>query len=287
MFVDDLGDAGELRSAPVVEPPYPDGVNVEFVVRRGDRHVAMRVHERGVGETRSCGTGACAVMAASAQRDGIEGPSSYVVDVPGGRLTVTARADGHVELTGPAVLGRARPGGPVTTEPPVSTSAAVEALRSHGQQDAANRLLEQAAAALDDADLDEARALVQQAKALGRDEHEGVEVCSMTAHMALFTLVSEVAEDGEPLLWLEAAEAVLPRLSRTARAELVDSLLITGSESVELEAEEARLLGRLVHGADRLTSVFDGRVLDVDEVLEVLTVINAYEDAVDAIEGAS
>ena len=109
----------------------------------------------------------------------------------------------------------------------------------------------------------------------------------MTAHMALFTLVSEVAEDGEPLLWLEAAEAVLPRLSRTARAELVDSLLITGSESVELEPEEARLLGRLVHGADRLTSVFDGRVLDVDEVLDVLTVINAYEDAVDAIEGAS
>ena len=104
VFVDDLGDAGELRSAPVVEPPYPDGVNVEFVVRRGDRHVAMRVHERGVGETRSCGTGACAVMAASAQRDGIEGPSSYVVDVPGGRLTVTARDDGHVELTGPAVL---------------------------------------------------------------------------------------------------------------------------------------------------------------------------------------
>jgi len=175
----------------------------------------------------------------------------------------------------------------VTAEPPVSTAAAVEALRSHGQQDAANRLLEQAAAALDADDLDEASALVERAKALGRDEHEGVEVCSMSAHMALFTLVSEVAEDGEPLLWLEAAEAVLPTLSRTARAELVDSLLITGSESVELEPDEARLLGRLVHGAERLTSVFDGRVLDVDEVLDVLTVINAYEDAVDAIEGES
>ena len=45
---------------------YPDGVNVEFVVRRGERHVAMRVHERGSGETRSCGTGACAVMVAAA-----------------------------------------------------------------------------------------------------------------------------------------------------------------------------------------------------------------------------
>ncbi len=48
---------------------YPDGVNVEFVVRRGDRHVAMRVHERGSGETRSCGTGACAVMVAAAVAD--------------------------------------------------------------------------------------------------------------------------------------------------------------------------------------------------------------------------
>jgi diaminopimelate epimerase len=104
VFVDDLGDAGDLTAPPQVEPPYPDGVNVEFVVRRGERHVAMRVHERGVGETRSCGTGACAVMAASAQRDGVAGASSYVVDVPGGRLTVTAREDGHVELTGPAVL---------------------------------------------------------------------------------------------------------------------------------------------------------------------------------------
>ena len=55
-----------------IEPPahddaiYPEGVNVEFVVRRGERHVAMRVHERGSGETRSCGTGACAVMVATA-----------------------------------------------------------------------------------------------------------------------------------------------------------------------------------------------------------------------------
>ena len=45
---------------------------MEFVVRRGARHVAMRVHERGSGETRSCGTGACAVMVASAVADGLE-----------------------------------------------------------------------------------------------------------------------------------------------------------------------------------------------------------------------
>ena len=103
-FVDDLGDAGDLHTAPEVDPGFHNGVNVEFVVPRGDRHVAMRVHERGVGETRSCGTGACAAMVAAARRDGATAPVSYAVDVPGGRLTVTERADGHVELTGPAVL---------------------------------------------------------------------------------------------------------------------------------------------------------------------------------------
>jgi hypothetical protein len=182
----------------------------------------------------------------------------------------------------------------VTAEPPVSTAAAIEALRrqsnlalaevSQGQQNAASTLLEKAAAALDAGDVDRAKALVTRAKALGRDEHEGVEVCSMAAHMALFTLVSDVAEDGEPLLWLEAAEAVLPTLTGSARAELLDSLLITGGETIELEPVEARLLRRLVRGAERLTSVFDGRVLDVDEVLAVLTAIAAYEDAVDVLE---
>jgi len=103
-FVDDLTDAGDLRDVPVTEPRFDDGVNVEFVAERGDRHIAMRVHERGVGETRSCGTGACAAMVAAAHRAGVAGPTSYVVDVPGGRLTVARRADGNVELTGPAVL---------------------------------------------------------------------------------------------------------------------------------------------------------------------------------------
>jgi diaminopimelate epimerase len=46
-FVDDLADAGPLLDAPARRGVYPDGVNVEFVVRRGERHVAMRVHERG------------------------------------------------------------------------------------------------------------------------------------------------------------------------------------------------------------------------------------------------
>jgi diaminopimelate epimerase len=104
-FVDDLADAGPLLEAPEHDPgEYPEGVNVEFVVPRGDRHLAMRVHERGSGETRSCGTGACAVMVAAALADGAEPGTTYQVDVPGGRLEVTWTEEGRVELTGPAVI---------------------------------------------------------------------------------------------------------------------------------------------------------------------------------------
>lgn len=110
-FVDDLDHAGNLYTAPPVSPAsaYPDGVNVEFVVGRGPRHVAMRVHERGSGETRSCGTGACAVAVAAARRDGIDPavtgePVTYTVDLPGGRLVITERPDSEIEMTGPAVI---------------------------------------------------------------------------------------------------------------------------------------------------------------------------------------
>ncbi|MFF1685591.1 MULTISPECIES: diaminopimelate epimerase [unclassified Streptomyces] len=110
-FVDDLAQAGTLFAAPPFTPAaaYPHGVNVEFVVDRGPRHVAMRVHERGVGETRSCGTGACAVAVAAARRDGLDpaatgSPVTYTVDLPGGRLVITERADGEIEMTGPAVI---------------------------------------------------------------------------------------------------------------------------------------------------------------------------------------
>jgi diaminopimelate epimerase len=110
-FVEDLDHAGHLHTPPPFSPPsaYPDGVNVEFVVDRGLHHVALRVHERGSGETRSCGTGACAVAVAAARRDGADPavtgtPATYTVDVPGGRLVITERPDGEIEMTGPAVI---------------------------------------------------------------------------------------------------------------------------------------------------------------------------------------
>jgi diaminopimelate epimerase len=103
VFVEDLAEAGDLREPPLVTPAeaYPDGVNVEFVVRIGPGHLALRVHERGSGETRSCGTGICAA-AVAAGRDGA--PNGYVVDVPGGRLQISETDTGSVLMTGPAVL---------------------------------------------------------------------------------------------------------------------------------------------------------------------------------------
>jgi diaminopimelate epimerase len=77
-------------------------VNIEFVTPPRDDEVRMRVHERGVGETRSCGTGTVAVAAAvlaGAGRDSGE----LGVSVPGGRVSVSLDA-GAAILTGPAVV---------------------------------------------------------------------------------------------------------------------------------------------------------------------------------------
>jgi diaminopimelate epimerase len=94
----------DLTAPPRVDPPLPDGQNVEFVTRRDRRRLGMRVHERGSGETRSCGTGICAAVVATATADGSGADGQpWRVDVPGGTCTVTWTRDG-IELTGPAVI---------------------------------------------------------------------------------------------------------------------------------------------------------------------------------------
>lgn len=108
-FVDDPAVL-DLTKAPVWEPgeAFPAGVNCEFVRIVGDRHVEMRVFERGVGETLSCGTGTVAVAAATAEREGVvERPVTYRVDVLGGTVEVELTdGDGADQafLTGPAVI---------------------------------------------------------------------------------------------------------------------------------------------------------------------------------------
>ena len=106
VFVTSLGAAGPLDRPPEVSPEhlFPEGVNVEFVQALAPGHVAMRVHERGVGETSSCGTGACAVAWVTRRRAGDSAPAGPIrVDVPGGTLHVSEGPEG-LELIGPAVI---------------------------------------------------------------------------------------------------------------------------------------------------------------------------------------
>ena len=97
-------DSLDLTRAPEFDAGlFPEGVNVEVInVLEPAAHIRLRVYERGVGETRSCGTGACAAAYAALVTEGAS-EGTVQVDVPGGRLSVQVTAATTV-LTGPAVL---------------------------------------------------------------------------------------------------------------------------------------------------------------------------------------
>ncbi|GIU90002.1 MAG: diaminopimelate epimerase [Acidimicrobiia bacterium] len=101
VFVDDPADVPVALHGPCMEHDrrFPRRTNVEFVNVVAPDRVTMRVWERGVGETLSCGTGACAA-AAVAHRRGLV-PAHVRVDVPGGTLSVTLGPT--VRLGGPVV----------------------------------------------------------------------------------------------------------------------------------------------------------------------------------------
>jgi diaminopimelate epimerase len=105
-FIENLEEL-PLHTAPHWDPPeeYPQGVNLEFVRQVASQHIAMRVFERGVGETRSCGTGTVAAAAAARvhDQDQTSLPVTYQVDIPGGTVAVEL-TDDEAYLTGPAVL---------------------------------------------------------------------------------------------------------------------------------------------------------------------------------------
>lgn len=94
----------DLTHAPVWTPAerFPNGVNVEFVRACAPGEVRMRVFERGVGETDSCGTGTVAVASAAAHAQG-QADGTWTVNVPGGQVEVELRG-GEAWLTGPAVI---------------------------------------------------------------------------------------------------------------------------------------------------------------------------------------
>jgi diaminopimelate epimerase len=119
-----LDDLAQLRDArldrePDLDPLPAEGANVELVVRTGGPggtdaaggtgRISLRVHERGSGETRSCGTGVAAAALATRALAGPTAPRNWIVDVPGGRLEVRISGDDPLEgegvlLVGPAVL---------------------------------------------------------------------------------------------------------------------------------------------------------------------------------------
>lgn len=102
-------DALDLTARPQLHPEPADGANIEFVVPAdplvtgGVGSVRMRVFERGVGETMSCGTGVAATAIAVREWAGSSAPDVWAVDVPGGTLGVRM-VDGRVFLSGPATL---------------------------------------------------------------------------------------------------------------------------------------------------------------------------------------
>ena len=106
VFVDSLEDVGSLAVAPAVSPAssYPEGVNVEFVEILPNFEAKMRVHERGSGETRSCGTGTCAVALAATLKTNGKLPSRWTIYPPGGRLIVDIDGHSNATLIGPAVI---------------------------------------------------------------------------------------------------------------------------------------------------------------------------------------
>jgi diaminopimelate epimerase len=109
---DELAEA-DLAFVPQLDPEPAEGANVELVVPAdplvvdGVGHITMRVHERGSGETLSCGTGAAAAALATRHWAGAAAPHQWRVQLPGGALGVRMfpTEDGeHVGLSGPAEL---------------------------------------------------------------------------------------------------------------------------------------------------------------------------------------
>ncbi len=91
------------RIGPALEnhPAFPRRTNVGFMEIIDPGHIRLRVHERGTGETRACGTGACAAVAVGRKHGKLD--DSVMVELPGGELQVNWAGPGEsIWLTGPA-----------------------------------------------------------------------------------------------------------------------------------------------------------------------------------------
>jgi len=105
LFVNNVADAAvaSLGPALVGHPVFPEGANVGFCQVVDPGFVRLRVYERGVGETRACGTGACAAVVAAQLRGAVG--QRVKVSLPGGKVRIAWQGMGTpVRMTGPATL---------------------------------------------------------------------------------------------------------------------------------------------------------------------------------------
>ena len=103
MLVDDIESAAVATLGPAIEshPLFPQRVNAGFMQVINRREIKLRVYERGAGETKACGTGACAAVVSGQLRGLLD--QQVNVTLPGGSLTIEWRGEGHpVMMTGPA-----------------------------------------------------------------------------------------------------------------------------------------------------------------------------------------
>lgn len=101
--VEDIAQADVASLGPAIESHerFPERVNVGFMQIVDRQHIRLRVYERGAGETRACGSGACAAVAAGIQQDLLD--TTVQVDLPGGRLEISWNGPGKpLYMTGPA-----------------------------------------------------------------------------------------------------------------------------------------------------------------------------------------
>lgn len=102
LWVDDIDTAPVGELGPIIEnhPMFPNKTNVEFAQVVGDNRIALRVWERGVGETLACGTGACATAVVGALT--LRTDRDVTIELAGGELEIRWAEDDHVHMTGAA-----------------------------------------------------------------------------------------------------------------------------------------------------------------------------------------
>ncbi len=102
-FVEDTARIDLPRLGPLIEhdPVFPARVNVNVATIKAPNEIALRVWERGVGETLACGTGACATAVAAMRRRLVR-RGEATIHLPGGSLQIEWGADNRITMTGPA-----------------------------------------------------------------------------------------------------------------------------------------------------------------------------------------